>query len=143
MKNPTKAEVQIVIDNFKAVLPLSKKTASRKKGNIDMTETEINFCGSPMCHAGWYVAGVYKNNRTPEPINERVSYIRGASLLSKHLGFMSEEYLLNWAKQNPKLWGNENGELMFNSKYAFNFRDKLTLAKIVNHWMGVQKRLPR
>lgn len=144
MSNPTRAEVQIIIDNLTNVLPLAQKIEKRGLGSINMHNGSIqddarDSCHTPMCHAGWYLIGATPKNKS---IKSK-SYLDGQILMVEHLGFDKLYKLLDWAHLNPRIWGNKNGSEMFRSNNkAFNYDGTLTLAKIINHWKGVQERLP-
>lgn len=133
MKHPTKAQVQTVIDNL-------VKAAEMAEGDcpIDMMEGEvkrIHPCGSPMCHGGWYALATLQGAGY-------VYYHDGATRMAEHLGFPDSLGLQRWAKQNPTIWGNENGCIMFSSNAAFLPNRVSSLHDIINHWRAVQSRLP-
>jgi hypothetical protein len=86
-----------------------------------------------MCHAGWYMVA---NKKTG-------FYSEGKRLMARDLGFDHYTDLRIWASDNRKIWGNGNGNLMFEYSAAFNYRDRLTLSAIIAHWKQVQKRLPK
>ena len=65
--------------------------------------------------------------------------------LAVFLGFKDKIGLTDWAKDNPKLWGNKYGHYMFccegwqaftNSQFK-----KLTHIDIINHWKQVLKKV--
>jgi hypothetical protein len=52
-------------------------------------------------------------------------------------------YLTDWARDNPKLWGNKFGQDMFSFWRAFTNSQfkKLTHRDIINHWKQVLKNI--
>lgn len=131
MKNPTKKQVQKVIDTLTKVLPAARKL-DRKEGSIGMLISHVDHsCGSPMCHGGWYAVAKKKG----------LDYQTGSELIAKDLGFANQFDLRYWADGNEEIWDNNNGYYMFCDCTAFNYRNNLTLGKIITHWKGVQKRL--
>lgn len=156
MRNPTKKQVQKVIDNLTKMLPLSKKIDRKNKNfddylSVNMYEPSIvdvrkgdkecikTACGTPMCHGGWYlIASIPKKNSALMS-----GYKDGAEIMAKHLGFENHMELEDWAGKNPKIWGNSYGANMFSGEEAFTYAGSLTLSKIITHWKRVQRRLPK
>lgn len=151
MRNPTKKQVQKVIDTLTKALLAAKKLEKTGKPSIMMLQPNIDHtCGAPMCHGGWYAA-----IRTNEDIF--LSYYDGISIMEKDLGFTKDVGLEEWAGANPTIWGNTFGDVMFSSKFAFMSDKKrhsiydtpkerefqINLSTIINHWKRVQKRLPK
>jgi hypothetical protein len=120
-------------------------------------------CNTPMCHGGWYAAAVFTNKQVQEHI---IDYGEGASRIAFDLGFTYKEDslgygdkqiqeelklgarydLTDWARQNPKIWGNDNGDEMFSFRSAFSNEEKRpngakSLQEIVDHWTEVRDRL--
>lgn len=124
--HPTPQQVQTVIDNLELANKMAKYDA---KVNMYNGEVDINLCGTPMCHGGWY-AIVRGGN----------SYTKGSSHMADDLGFEHFEDLEYWAKENPTIWGNDNGSYMFCAGEAFNQSDDtgFTLTTIINHWKQVK-----
>ncbi len=62
-----------------------------------------------------------------------------ASTLAKLLGFKDRHGLTDWARDNPKLWGNKYGERLFCHFSAFTSSQykKLTHRDIIEHWKQV------
>jgi hypothetical protein len=133
MKHPTKAQVQVVIDNLTKVLPMAANEC-----NLDMMQGDI--CGTIHCHGGWYFLSKVDN---PEVYN---TYLDGAALMAQDLGFDREMKLTRWAQNNSDIWGNTSGPYMFSSRMAFSSPTRpdgaLNLQHIVDHWREVQSRLP-
>jgi hypothetical protein len=88
LKTPTQEQFQIVIDTLIEANKLFKKSP------VCMYETEINHCGSPMCHGGWYAI-----------IRGGCNFTRGAYQMAEDLGFRPEYKLRDWAEANPEIWG--------------------------------------
>ena len=126
---PSQEQFQIVIDN----LEKANKIANNALGklNCDMQEYKMfDDCGTPMCHAGWYSITFNLN-----------SMHSGADLISQHLGFPNGLNLMRWAKRYTEIWGNEHGDCMFASGFAFGIEnDVFDLQLIVDHWKGVKER---
>lgn len=138
-RHPTKAQVQVVIDTLTEALPFSRKLIKQKSYDVAMLHSTIDkTCGSPMCHAGWY-ASIRALKHGAKPVN----FKSGAYMIAKDLGFKSTSKLEWWAHNNPEIWGNNHGNMMFNSKVAFGNYDYIHLRDIVKHWKDVQKRLPK
>lgn len=127
--NPKQEQFKKVINIFKKVYSSNKEIA-----RVDMIETKINYCRSPMYHAGWYAVAKKLN----EDIN---GFEEGAHLIAKDLGFTSEYMLRLWADRNPHIWGNREGFRMFQSSRAFSGETTITgLKQIIDHWEGVKRR---
>lgn len=134
MKTPTQEQFQVVIDNLEKAFKISKRNAPVDMMSVDISVKKKDACGTPMCHAGWYLIATSK-------VTNYTSYSQGASLIAEHLGFVDEFYLKLWADKNQNIWGNEKGVLMFCSSSAFGvFDDIFTLRTIINHWKGVKER---
>lgn len=132
MKNPTKEQVQIVIDTFqnahdKAILngidlPL-----------VNMLEFSTQLTNS-MCHGGWYAYNISE---------ESFMFYEAKILISQDLGFESESDLKKWTFKKPVIWGNNNGVFMFSDGKAFGQVSNIfPLQIIIDYWRGVQSRLP-
>lgn len=137
MHTPTKAQWQIVIDNFKKVLPLAEKNSNR---HLDMMETIVknpyHTCGTIHCAGGWYaIATCNLESR------ESIYYQAGVNNMVEDLGFFCREQLVNWAMRNPIIWGNRNGGMMFSAEKAYG-ENCNTLADIIKHLEGVRDRSP-
>ena len=90
-------------------------------------------CG---CHGGFF-CGVFDL-----PIGSRWYF--GADALAEFLGFDHHSHLKQWAYENPKIWGNKKGHLMFESPKAFGLaviEDEDFPGKyLIDHWQGVLER---
>jgi hypothetical protein len=121
-----------------------------KDWGVIMMNTNKPVCGTPGCHAG-LISIVAKELPKLQDIYERLYFlqwnIRGnryeydmwADALAIFLGFVDMEDLMDWAKDNPKIWGNEHGFHMFSFRRAFTDKTnkKLTHRDIINHWKQV------
>jgi len=135
MKTPTQEQFQTVIDNL--------EKANTAKALVNMGETEVNYCGSPMCHGGWYAFS--KDLRDIDEFSDNDSYISyfiGAEEMGKDLGFKDQFELMQWASSNDEIWGNKSGSYMFNGETAFldGMTPITSLSQIIDHWKGVKER---
>lgn len=96
-------------------------------------------CGTAACHGGW--AG-YALEIDVDTGSENY-FVCGSDNLSKFLfnnNFVNAHNLENWAKDNPRLWGNSKGFYMFSSwgyeAFGFCARNKheCTLESIAIHY---------
>lgn len=135
MHTPTKSQWQLVIDNFKKILPLAIRPEQ-----LDMSEpavrNSLHSCGTVCCAGGWYAVAVFPLEST----NDYVSYREGIYLINDHLGFSTNESVEDWAHEHPKIWGNEHGISMFYDNNAYN--GAITLKGIVEYLEGVRDRSP-
>lgn len=158
MKNPNSKQFKKVIDTFDKALASIPYAAERQA--LDMGEGDVddrhNYCGTPMCHGGWYL--VAATRRGINPSTEQAAYCRagdvydfdtGAELIAMDLGFSDRKELQSWANQNPELWGNELGEDMFYCAFSFFpegtswgawANSDLSLLTIRNWWADVHNR---
>jgi hypothetical protein len=112
-------------------------------------------CGTSGSHPGLiYIVAeevpglkyIYKRFHFPGYlIEDSFPWYDWASTLANFLGFKDKIGLTDWAKDNPKLWGNKYGHYMFccegwqaftNSQFK-----KLTHRDIINHWKQVLKNI--
>ncbi len=121
-----------------------------KDMDVEMGNTNKPSCGTPGCHAG-LISIVAKELPKLQEIYERLYFlqwnIRGsryeysiwADALAEFLGFKNMRDLRDWAKDNPKLWGNRSGYNLFCSRLAFidDAYKQLTHIDIINHWKQV------
>jgi len=133
MHTPTKKQFQLVIDNFKKVLSLATM-----EGNLDMGENRVNTfghaCGTVHCVAGWYAVATLHHSIP-------LDFSDGAHAMAVDLGFENKWRLEDWARDNPKIWGNSYGSYMFYSDSAYN--DAKTLQEVIKHLQGVRNRLSK
>ena len=141
MRHPTKKQMQKVIDRLKTILPMAKK-----REQLEMMEgrvfCESHLCGTVHCFGGWYAVAC----RARKVIKKRISfadcnYQHGADLMAEDLGFGCRLDLMDWARDNPKIWGNVEGEGIFCDAIAFN--NAKTMRGVVQHLERVLKRLPK
>jgi hypothetical protein len=112
-------------------------------------------CGTSGSHPGLiYIVAeelpelkyIYKRFHFPGYlIEDSFPWHHWAGTLANFLGFKDKIGLTDWAKDNPKLWGNKFGDYMFccegwqaftNSQFK-----KLTHIDIINHWKQVLKNI--
>lgn len=132
MYTPTKQQWQTVIDNFEKVLPRAQHL-----NHLDMEEGRVNEndhkCGTVHCVGGWYAIAVLDQNA-------ELSYDDGAEAMAIHLGLPNRFFLEKWANQNPDIWGNYAGDMMFYLTIAYGGAQ--TLAEVVEYLKGVRDRSP-
>ncbi len=130
--------------------------------NYDIKNMDVNRgyykepeCGTSGSHPGLiYIVAeelpelkyIYKRFHFPGYlIEDSFPWYHWAGTLANFLGFKDKIGLMDWAKDNPKLWGNKYGDYMFccdgwqaftNSRYK-----KLTHIDIINHWKQVLKKV--
>ena len=126
MNHPNIENIRILADTF---LILHESGA----GKVDMQELKYDYaCGTVACHAGWFGIAYGKGSY----------FFDSASWMAKFLGFSWHYHLRRWAKSNPEIWGNEDGDRIFSDSLAFaTTPEKLTLEKVGIHWHKVADRL--
>ena len=130
------------------------------------------------CPGGWNEPKDGGAEQYCKPGGEEYSWTQGAEQLSHDLGFPYNEnyeyadytHLEKWASEDPELWGNHNGDLMFESATAYTdagplasddielrgsdddgdrmfvsatARRGITLSDVLNHLRDVAERLAR
>ncbi len=128
-----------------------------KDWGVRMSSTNEPVCGTPGCHAG-LISIVAKELPEMKDTYKRLLILKlgikchnfalysfqiWADTLTDFLGFKDRYGLLDWAVDNPKLWGNNRGYDMFCARLAFT-DDKskhLTHRDIINHWKQVLKNI--
>jgi hypothetical protein len=134
MHTPTKAHWQVVIDNFKKVLPIATK-----RNNLDMLEPAVNAdqhkCGTVHCIGGWYAIATCD-------INKPLNYKDGALKMAEDLGFRDLPILQleEWAINHPSIWGNRYGAGMFCNPSAYG--NATNLAEAIQFLEKVRDRSP-
>jgi len=143
-KNPTSENVSKVIANFEKVLP-----KATRQDHLKMLTPHVNCmgheCGTIHCHGGWYAVATCDSSK---PLDFRSGIIK----MSEDLGFDIDgdfftrtEFIEDWAKYNPEIWGNNNGTYMFSNRLAFESEDRpggaYSLNDIISHWKEVRDRL--
>lgn len=130
--NPTKQQVQSVIDTFEKAKEMTINAGSKDLPVSMFTGGTVEV-GAPMCHAAYYGLGLGMIRGT--------MFNRAADKMAENLGFDNADDLREWGHENPNLWGNVSGGKMFISRTAFT-EEHLNLDTIIEHWKGVQSRLP-
>lgn len=137
MKHPHWQKVEELADQF-YLMYLDQKSHGHK-GEVNMIETycgDINLCGTPACHAGWYAAYGKKG---------LLYFTEGILDMTNNLGFKDAKLnsIERWACINYEIWGNKHGFNVFGENRAFGKSDHetLTLLDISKHWRKVAKRL--
>ena len=134
-------------------------------------------CGTCACHAGHYLLAKcllgenesgYTLRRRHDVLDDSLFLVddqdeptcwsTGATAMAIDLGFghpTTKHFgpavqLMNWAQNNPDLWGNTKGHQLFNNPSAFFTPSspvdvhppyQVTIEQIIDHWKGVAKRL--
>ena len=171
MKHPTKEAVLKVSNVFRELSENEEYKVQFENAHITR-----QGCDTAACHAGWYLYHKHKNNGywasvmegshiqyfTPsgsivKKIDERslgencltpvFQHMEGADLMAINLGFKDSMDLKKWARENPEIWGNKYGEMMFSAigEEAFFGEDgmfEITLSVIADHWESVAGRIP-
>ena len=151
----TSEKIRGMIGKFERVLPYA-----RHEGAVDMDEGGVSRrvasslgnahkCGTTHCHAGWYLLACEWDGVSDYLKGSGVSFEVGAHRMMRDTGMRPEGLvgslsggLVEWAEDNPEIWGNPWGEDMFFCERAFGCtKDNITLEKIVDHWRGVAARL--
>ncbi len=120
-----------------------------KNMDVDMFAIKEPMCDTPGCHAG-LISIVAKELPELQEIYENHIYFMSeteifykyyvwADTLADFLGFEKMRDLEDWAKENPKIWGNIFGGNMFKLTMAFTdyLPKQLTHRDIINHWKQV------
>jgi hypothetical protein len=122
MKNPTVEQVNFVIDRLQFV-----RYRANKKDAFDITEDRVynkedNYkCGTVHCIGGWYVVANFRRGAIrAKRMEGLINYADGADLMATDLGFADRYDLRDWARDNPKIWNNDNGYLMFSNTGAYD-----------------------
>jgi hypothetical protein len=118
--------------------------------NMDVNSGSINelLCGTPgrlACLISIVakdlpeLQDIYNYNDDYRIHDDNYEYDIWVDTLAQFLGFVDMRHLTDWAKDNPKIWGNKYGDYMFCSRLAFtNDKNKhLTHRDIINHWKQV------
>ena len=147
----TSEKIDQVVRTFERVLPfaqhedaldMEETDVSRRAEYYEADDDEEHFCGTTHCHGGWYSLAKHWDLKSKFLGGRALhDFLSGGRAMAEDLGFKSMYHLRYWAEENPKIWGNDKGALLFDDNKAFNYEGKLTLAKIVDHWRGVSKRL--
>ena len=135
LKQPTAKQIETILVTFEKVLP-----KAQKKRQFDIFECKVNqyghVCGTVHCVGGWYAVAACD-------LSKHVDYIHGASQMANDLGFISLYYFRDFFRQQPNLWGNDNGYYMFSNQKAYtpgNKRKASSLRDVYDHWVEVWMR---
>lgn len=145
-----------------------KKRSHKQKSSRAYDQNTNHPCSTICCHGGMFLLALAEQSsrmrfedtidsetkilmyKDPTDKDKEVTagFTDGCKLLAKFLGFRYESDLIEWASDNPKLWGNDFGNVMFSSVTAFNFKPEpedilgeLTINDIINHWRDVANRI--
>lgn len=147
---------------FGKVIATLEKAVELANGNcpVDMAQGDVfveHPCGTPMCHGGWYslVLGYPRFDAGAEQMAEDLGFTPILNLDGRGTPWEdpAQDQLAQWAKNNPQLWGNVAGSVMFIDESAFGvvisldddlqreqLSPELTLQMIIDHWKGVMER---
>ena len=149
MKNPTKEQMQVVIDNLKLIEEEANKESRFDIDKPMIKEPGETVCGTVMCVGGWYaMATLFKDGFSSVDVDAYISFKTGTHEIAKALGFSCTDDLEHWADTSPELWGNDLGSWMFYELMAYNGMDEDSMGVhnpitiIIDHFKGVQSRLP-
>ena len=166
---PTPAQFRKVADTF---AELAKDKDHRLAFQAPMIAKR--GCGTIACHAGSYLYAKTKNNEyykfamnawvrnravgfivketdqvliKKEPHASIASYVEGATMIARDLGFDSQLELRDWANENAELWGFLNGGEMFEGSgyiaFGFSDQDMVTIQDIADHYYAVADRVEK
>lgn len=149
--NPDPAAIDVMVADFRKYAEEHPKAKQ-----VDMCKSVVkaafqhpNFCGTPGCHGGLYAVIHMAPSELGLP-HRGIDFQAGANLMTEHLtGTVYDldedgisEVLIDWASDNPKLWGNDCGTNMFCHSSAFDSDDEyVSIAHIADHWEGVARRI--
>lgn len=133
--------------------------AATRHGIVDMEELNVRIgsiddpCGTIACAAGHYMlqkaideldshATDAQRTAGQRYVAGSVDWKRGTRMIANDLAMEDEKQLLEWARANPQLWGNKNGQEMFYQEEAYDSTEStLTLGDIARHWDRVADRI--
>ena len=113
-------------DKYAPVLAMEQELVSLPKGRT--------FCRTVACVGGHYAAiKIDEAGKEPMvnlvPLQDNlltddeglfVGYEHGAEQMARDLGFESSDELAEWMHDNPPIWGNHGGHLMFTEPHAWS-----------------------
>ena len=130
-----------LVETFERVLPYAKHACALRMTEAVVSNKHAEYrCGTTHCHAGWYALADKWDLKSPY-LKRYYSYSDGGNAMARDLGLLGVGHLIKWAEDNPEIWGNKYAYNMFVFADAFNYKGKLTLQKIVDHWGEVGMRL--
>ena len=123
MRNPTIEQVKFVIDKLKSVRKQANEEHAfdMREGRVyDKQDNHKYDCGTAHCVGGWYAVANLDDETIKDKIkNGFVDFTDGADLMARDLGFADHLELQDWAYKNSRIWGNENGDEMFDSLFPY------------------------
>ena len=149
--NPTSEQVRKVAKVLRdahargnRVVDMNESGFRNDEGLLLRDANEALACGTIACHAGHYAIEKFLIGEA-EVDWKFADYIDGAWMMASDLGFGDSRYeLIEWARENPEIWGNEYGYEVFSELDAFvvdDYEGDFTLLHIAKHWDGVADRL--
>ena len=142
----TSEKVRNLVKTFERILPYAEHDGALDMGTGGVSCRTNSFfsghkCGTVHCHAGWYLLAKMWDGKSNHLRGGNRSYLDGVALMMEDMGVSDSEYgLVDWASQNPDLWGNDYARSMFCENEAFTPGNKEraeTLKDIVDHWRQV------
>ena len=137
---------EINTNNFKTLIEaLEALPEGIRKNKVNMSSTDEPVCGTVGCFAGLISIVA---NEIPE-LKELYAH-KGTYFFHAWVNALNEYLEVNfteWAKENPEIWGNEDGWYMFSSINAFDkgAGDVLShddiivfLRRVYERWAGCQ-----
>ena len=120
-------------------------------------KADVNFgilgrpgpCGTVACHGGWATEFDGFEEWSEGRGCAWIDFSDGANYLAHLLGFDDWGDFVFWAKENPSLWGSEDGDCMFGGggyrAFGFTHKDKneCTLEFIAQWYANLCDRLER
>lgn len=110
---------------------------------VNMINPYLPTCGTPGCHAGLLMATLdYLGYPSIEDEVGDYCFEEEATRFAQYLGFRGHIDLECWAFDNPEIWGNKDGDVMFCSSAAFGLKNnKFPSHHIIDWWKEVLQRL--
>ena len=129
--------IEKLINNFERVLPFAQhETALDMDVGSVSNRRRRHQCGTIHCHAGWYLLAKEWDLKS-KYLKRGKSFAFGVLQMENDLEC---EDISTFMSENPSIWGNKRGSMMFLFNVAFG-TDCLTLDDIVVHWLGVYANL--
>jgi hypothetical protein len=142
MKNPTVEQVNFVIGRLQLVREQANEEHAfdMREGRVyDKQDNHKYECGTAHCVGGWYaVANLGRKFIDNKIKNGFVDFTDGADLMARDLGFADHLELQDWAYKNSRIWGNENGDEMFDSLFPYGNEG---FDGVITQWELVKKNL--
>jgi len=135
-------KIQGMIDGLTEIIPMLSSYEDQFTTQLDMSESRVlrsydytsEPCATIGCFAGHYLAASHASELIPpeeESYDDEFSYLsnrgektsmaysEGALRFAQKLGFESIAGLVSWCGENPEIFGNENGHMLFQSEWAW------------------------